>query len=90
MRQADELPHIPWLGELKTFALGDAGRERLVRALAADDLVHEAGSRTYWSAILGLLIAAISLLASHVSTLGGFLSEPARSAGIGPRSSVES
>ncbi|MEY4116889.1 MAG: Leukotoxin [Planctomycetota bacterium] len=90
MRQADELPHIPWLGELKTFALGDAERERLIRALAADDLVHEAESRTYWSAILGLSIAAISLLASHVSTHGGFLSEPARSAGIGPRSSVES
>lgn len=90
MRQADELPHIPWLGELKTFALGDAERERLIRALAADDLVHEAGSRTYWSAILGLSIAAISLLALHVSTHGGFLSEPARSAGIGPRSPVES
>jgi hypothetical protein len=89
MRQADGLPHIPWLGELQTSALGDAERERLVRVLADDGLVREAGSRAYWSAILGLSIAAILLLASHVSTHGGFLSEPARSAGTSPESSFE-
>jgi hypothetical protein len=90
MRQANGLPHIPWLGELKTPGLGEAERERLLQVLADDGLVREAGSRAHRSAILGLSIAAISLLAFHVSTHGGFLSEPARSAGLGPRSSVES
>lgn len=89
MRPTEGLPVIPWLGPLATPSLGDAERDRLVRVLRHGPAAREPGRGAYWSAILGLAALSISLLSFHAFFGGGFLSDPARPAGVGPESSFQ-